>query len=242
MALSDKALKYFNLNGATAARLAAHNPDWAPVITGIDASLSAAADLNILIGGSRATLAVNPTGNNNTFTVTALRKGNCGENITIEVVENGNDTPLSIGTTVTSHAITSVAIVVNVETDGSGNGISVPSEVCAALNADDVASKYVYATYAATDIEVIAADVAQAPLASSTPTEVVEYTYPAAGQLNIDAVDGLFIGTGGDDIEVTVTAGTLDANIRGFWIQGVEPSILPVTILASGRARGASGT
>ena len=241
MALSDKALKYFNLNGASGVILAAYNPDWAPVITGIDVSASAAADLNLQLGGTRATLAVNPTGNNNTFTVTALRKGDSGENITVEVVENGNDTPLSVGVTVTAHSTTTVAIVVNVETDGSGNGLSVPSEVCAAINADPDASKYVYATYAPTDIEVIAADVVAAPLASATPTEVVEYTFAAAAQLDLSDPEGLFIGTGGDDIRFVGSAGTLDVNIRGFWIQGAEPNIIPVSILASGRMRGAAG-
>lgn len=241
MPLSDKALKYFNLNGASGALIAAHNPDWAPVVTGIDVSASAAADINLQIGGSRATLAVNPTGNNNTFTVTALRKGDSGENISVEVVEDGNDTPLSVVATVTTHATTTVAIVVNVETDGSGNGLSVPSEVCDAINTDPVASKYVIATYAPTDIEAIAADVASAPLASATPTEVVEYTFAAAAQLGLSDPEGLFIGTGGDDVRIVGSAGTLDVNVRGFWIQGAEPSISPVSILASGRMRGAAG-
>lgn len=222
MARSDKALKYFNLNGATGARIAAPNPDWAPVITGISISQSAAGDVNLLIGGSKATLAINPTGNNNTFTVNALRKGNCGENITVEVVENGNDTPLSVDVTVTSHTITDVDIVVNLETDGSGNGISTALEVVDAINSDPVASKYVLAVAAITEVGTIAEDVAQAALASATPTEVAEWTFAAAAFHAEHDPEGLFEGTGGDDVEVTTSAGTLDCNVRGFWVQGVD--------------------
>lgn len=221
MPLEDKALKYFTLNGASGARLAAPNPDWAPVITRVDCSVSAAADINVFLGGTKASLTVNPTGANNTFVVTALRKGNCGENITVEVVENGLSTALSVDVTVVDHSITDVDIVVNLATDGAGNGTSTAIEVANAINADPVASKYVFATAAITETGAISEDIVAAPLAGATPTEVVEHTLAGAGQV-FHTGQPMYVGTGGDDVEVTATAGTLDANIGGYWIQGVD--------------------
>lgn len=218
MARSDKALKYFNLNGATGALIAAPNSDWAPVITGISISQSAAGDVNLQIGGSKATLEVGTT---DTFVLTALRKGDSGEGLSITLVDpSANDEPLAVAVTVVSASISDVDIVVTLATDDGGTITSTPGDVVDAINADPVASKWVIASTPATTDPMIA--VSKTQLASATPTEVVEYTFAAAAFHAEHDPDGLFEGTGGDDVRVVTSAGTLDVNVRGFWVQGVD--------------------
>ena len=55
--------------------------------------------------------------------------GTVGNGKTTEVVENGNSTPLTV-------VVSTSSVLINVETDGSGNGISTVNDIIAALYAD----------------------------------------------------------------------------------------------------------
>lgn len=203
-----------------------------PVVTNIAVSADAAGRLAVQIGGTRATLAVDPTGSNNEFTVRSLRGGDSGEGISLEIVENGNSTALSVATTVNATPATGgydVDIVVNVETDSGGNGISTAREVIDAINDDNTAGKYIEAyptTSEATVAGAIAVDVASAPLASGSPTERFAKEFEAAFAFSETFEPGVLMGTyAGDDVRIVVSAGTdRELYVAGFYIPGVLQS------------------
>jgi hypothetical protein len=224
----SKAVGFFNTQGTTSVLIAAHHPTWRPVVESVWSSGDAAAALAIQVGGTKAALTVNPTGNDNTIVFTAWRKGDSGENITIEYVENGTSTPLSVATTVTAHATTSVAIVVNLETDGAGAGISTAQEVIDAVNADPTASKYVYAAASGAATGVIDEDFSAAPLASATPDEDADLTFGDAYTFAGTLPPGGIVGNPGDDVRVAVSAGTDDIFVSGYWIEGEDLGYGPI--------------
>ena len=67
---------------------------------------------------------------NGQFTVTARTPGDSGNEIAVEFVIEGNNTPLSL-------QVNGKDIQINLATDGSGNAVSTANEVIAAINADD---------------------------------------------------------------------------------------------------------
>lgn len=213
-----------------------------PVVTSLDVTCDAAAVVDVKLGGTRASLAVNPTGSNNEFTVRSLRGGDSGEGISVEVVENGNNTALSVVTTVNAVPATGgydVDIVVNVATDGSGNGTSTAKEVIDAINADTTANLYVEAyptTSVATTAGVIDSDVAVASLAGATPstTDAWQGEFEAAFVLSKVFPPGALKGSyGGDDVRVAISAGTdRELTLSGFYIPGALQSV-PTGVLRS---------
>lgn len=202
-----------------------------PVVTDVDISVDAAAVIAILCGGTRASLAVNPTGSNNEFTVRSLRGGDSGEGLSFEIVENGNNTALSVVTTVNAVPATGgydVDIVVNVATDGSGNGTSTAKQVVDAINADTTANLYVEAFLTSSGAGVIDSDVAAAPLAGATAsaTDAWQIETEASSAVLKGFPPGALKGSyAGDDVKVTLSAGTdREINISGFYIPGTLQS------------------
>jgi hypothetical protein len=225
----SKAVGFFNTQGTTAVLLAAKNPNWKPVIETVWSSSDSAAELNIFIGGTCASLTINQTGSNNTIVFRAWRKGDSGENITVEIVKNGTNTPLSVDTTVNDHSITDVDVVINLATNGGGDAISTAAEVIAAVNADPTASKYLYAEPSGDVSGVMTESTAQAPLAGATPDEdaglVFADAYVFAGILPPGGIEG----NAGDDVRVAVSAGTDDIFLSGYWIAGEDLGYGPPT-------------
>lgn len=201
----------------------------APVITGIYATADAAGVLTVSFGSTRSALAVNPTGSNNEFTVRALRPGISGDGISVEVVENGNSTALSIAVTVNAVPATGgydVDIVVNVATDGSGNGISTARQVIDAINSDAIAGKYVEAyptTSEATVAGVIDSDVSVASLANGADTAKFIREFEGAFSFGDSFEPGVLVApNAGVDVNIAVSAGTdRELQVAGFYIPGV---------------------
>lgn len=106
--------------------------------------------------------------------------GTAGNSKTVEVIENGNDTPLSV-------TVTTSAVVINVETDGSGNSLSSVNDVIAKLYADETFATYWFATDGAGDgTDLVDADFASAAL-----------TGGAAGTEVFTEIEGIFNGPNG---------------------------------------------
>ena len=81
---------------------------------------------------------------NQTLVVGWNEVGTAGNSKTVEVIENGNNTPLSV-------TVTTSAVVINVETDGSGNSLSTVNDVIAKLYQDETFAAYWFATDGAGD-------------------------------------------------------------------------------------------
>jgi hypothetical protein len=93
--------------------------------------------------GTFAFLATNLTGTNNDLVFTSLVRGDAGEEITIEYVVAGFETPLTVD-------VIGNAIVVNVETSAAGapggDPLSTAQEVMDVVNLDSVAKELVKVT------------------------------------------------------------------------------------------------
>ena len=94
--------------------------------------------------------------------------GAAGNGITVEYVEDGSNTDLSV-------EVTTLAILINLETDGSGNSVSTADEVKDAVNNSFAAFSLVYALRATAGdgAGVISADMAPTNLTGGSDTETL---------------------------------------------------------------------
>lgn len=86
----------------------------------------------------RATLTTALTGANNDLIFTAVAGGTAGNDITVEYVVDGTETPLTVD-------VTDKAIVVNVETDDADAAVSTAEDVREAIAAEEDAAALVIA-------------------------------------------------------------------------------------------------
>lgn len=220
-----KAVGYFNAEGTTS--LIVPTPlGWRPVVTGLDVSSDAAATVALLLGGTVASIAVDQAGANNELTFRAKRGGDSGEGFSVEIVENGNLTALTIVTTINAVPAGGgydIDFVINLATDGAGNGISTAGQVIAAFNADATASLYAEAlptTTAETVVGALSADSGPTAFAGATPDQVWSLAFADAFVLPKSFPPGEYAGPVSGDVKVTVSAGTDLINVSGFYIPG----------------------
>ena len=116
---------------------------------------------------------------NSQLKVQWFRAGTEGNGKAVTIVESGNNTPLSV-------VVTSSSVLINLETDGSGNSVSTVNDVIAALYADETFQTYWDANSGVGDGTGVLAAAAAANTASGTNgteaftaiAKVVGYTLP----------------------------------------------------------------
>jgi len=143
---------------------------------------------------ARASLTTALTGTNNDLIFRARRAGVAGNSITVAYVVAGLSTPLSI-------AVTDQDIIVNVETNGSGDAISTAAEIQAALAADPGASSLLYAVLASGDDGTgVVIALAETPLAGGSEVLTEQFV----GAMTEETV-----------VNMTLTASPLTAHVTG---------------------------
>lgn len=114
------------------------NPNWAEVDCTLVDGFEALSNADVV---STAASLTTTQGSNKDITFTEITAGPGGNSVSIQYVVSGTLTAYSC-------VVTGVNIVINQQTDGSGNPVSTANSLIAAINADPIASGLVVATNA----------------------------------------------------------------------------------------------